>query len=400
MRSCFSGQILKAGIDIRVTSRWVPEQSASHHRLLDSPGRETTPARFDAIVVPTNRPAQSLASCMQLALETRIPLIVICSKLARSAEVIGTAETLAIEAYALDLPAHGSVPWGIAFRTTDDAQLAAACSVTIRDLSTKRNLGLVLARMLGWQRLMFLDDDIYGISRQDVDALAAGLSDHSVSVLIPDEFPDNSVVCHAHRLGGGEQGKFAGAGAMGVRCDRDDLAFFPNIYNDDWFFFFEEAANREIIKVGESKQRKYDPYADPDRAAKEEFGDLLAEGLYVRLDHERGLQGTDVSYWTEFIEQRQAFHAHVAESLGRHDERDDDTAQGREVRAAEMSIRAAQQQLEGISAELCHKFVELWQADLVEWRKYLTALEHFDSAGNAFQHLMLDYAESLSPRIR
>jgi len=35
-----------------------------------------------------------------------------------------------------------------------------------------------------------------------VDALAAALSDHNVSVLIPDEFPDNSVVCHARRLGG------------------------------------------------------------------------------------------------------------------------------------------------------------------------------------------------------
>ena len=34
-----------------------------------------------------------------------------------------------------------------------------------------------------------------------------------------------------------EQGTFAGAGGMGVRCDRDDLTFFPDIYNDDWFFF-------------------------------------------------------------------------------------------------------------------------------------------------------------------
>jgi hypothetical protein len=351
-------------------------------------------------VVPTNRPAESLAACMQLALETRIPLIVICSKRVRSGEVISMAETLGVEAYALDLPAHRPVPWGIAFKTTDDTEFAAASSVTTRDLSTKRNLGLVLARMLRWKRLMFLDDDIYSVSRQDVDALAAGLSDHSVSILIPDEFPDNSVVGHAYRLSGGEQGKFVGAGAMGVRCDRDDLAFFPNIYNEDWFFFFGEAASRKIINVGESKQRKYDPYADPDRAAKEEFGDLLAEGLYARLDHEQGLQGTDVSYWTEFIKQRKAFHARVAESLSRLDERDDDTAQGRKVRAAEISIRAAQKQLEGISAELCHKFVQLWEADLVDWRKYLTVLEHFDSIGNAFQYLRLDYAESLSPRIR
>lgn len=400
MRSCFSGQKLKAGIDLRVTSHWVPEQSASHDKLLDSSRRSSTRIRFDAIVVPTNRPAESLTACMQLALETRVPLIVICSKLVRADQVIDMAEIAGVKAYALDLSANLSSPPGIKFVTSDDEELAAASSVATRDLSTKRNLGLVLARMLRWKRLMFLDDDIYGISRQDVDALAAGLTDHSVSVLIPDEFPDNSVVCHAHRLSGGKQGKFASAGGMGVRCDGNELAFFPNIYNEDWFFFSEEAASHKIAKVGESKQRKYDPYADPDRAAKEEFGDLLAEGLYARLDHKRGLHGTDRPYWAEFIEKRKAFHFRVAESLSRHDERDNDTDEGRKVRAAEISIRAAQKQLEGINADLCHKFVRLWQTDLVEWRGYMAGVEHFSSIGSAFEHLKLAYMESFSPSTR
>ena len=60
--------------------------------------------------------------------------------------------------------------------------------------------------MLGWRRLMFLDDDIYDVSKDDVDALVAALDNHNVSVLIPDEYSDNSVACHAHRLGGGRQG--------------------------------------------------------------------------------------------------------------------------------------------------------------------------------------------------
>jgi hypothetical protein len=389
--------MLKARIDMRVMPYWVPGQSGSHDKLLDSSHRPASQDRFDAILVPTNRRAESLTACMQLARETRIPLIVICSKLVQSREVIGMAEAVGIKAYALDLPTDHPIPPGITFRTSDDEELAAASSVATRDLSTKRNLGLVLARMLGWQRLMFLDDDIYDITKQDVDALAAGLTDHHVSVLIPDEFPDNSVVCHAHRLSGGEQGKFASSGGMGVRCDRDDLAFFPNIYNEDWFFFSEEAASHKIAKVGESKQRKYDPYADPERAAKEEFGDLLAEGLYARLDHEQRLRGTDISYWTEFIEKRKAFHGRVAESLSRHDERDDDTDKGQEVRAAEISVRAAQKQLRGISAESCHKFIELWQADLFEWQGYLAGLERFTSIGSAFEHLKLAYSESLFP---
>lgn len=213
-----------------------------------------------------------------------------------------------LKVYALDWPLYPANPLGINFITSSDPELAAASSAGTRDLSVKRNLGLVLARMLDWERLMFLDDDIYGITREDVDTLVAGLSDHSVSVLIPDKFEDNLVVCHANRIGGGEQGTFASASAMGVRCDRDDLAFFPNIYNDDWFFFAEEAASRKIIKVGESKQIEYDPFDDPDRAAKEEFGDLLAEGLYARLDHNQGLHGADTAYWEAFIQSRGMFH--------------------------------------------------------------------------------------------
>jgi hypothetical protein len=217
--------------------------------------------------------------------------------------------------------------------------------------------------------------------------------------LIPNRFEDNSVVCRAHRLGGGQQDTFAGAGAMGVRCDRDDLAFFPNIYNEDWFFFAEEAANRKIVKVGEPMRVEYDPYDDPDRAVKEEFGDLLAEGLYARLDHGQGLYGADTAYWKAFIKNRGVFHARVAESLMRHSERDKDTKIGRDVRAAEVSVRAARDQLARISPELCEKFINLWQRDLVEWRRYLAELGCVESIGSALRYLNLDYAESPSPSI-
>jgi hypothetical protein len=380
-----------------MTSHRVPGQSASHARLLDSTRRPARDLGFSAIVVPTNRRVDSLTACMRLVRETRIPLVVVCSKLVRHRQVIQMATDVGVKAYAVDWPPYPANPIGINFATSSDTELAAASLARTRDLSMKRNLGLVLARMLDWKQLMFLDDDIYGITRKEVDALAAGLSDHKVSVLIPDKFADNSVVCHANRLGGSRQDTFASAGAMGVQCDRDDLAFFPNIYNEDWFFFSEEAANRKIIKVGESMQVEYDPYDDPDRAVMEEFGDLLAEGLYVRLDHGQGVHGADTAYWEAFIENRGMFHAHVAESLRKHSERDKDTKVGRDVRAAEASIRAAQEQLRRITPELCDKFIKLWQQDLVEWRRYLAKLDRMDSIGDAFCHLDFNYAESPSP---
>lgn len=309
------------------------------------------------------------------------------------------AEQSEVKAFALDLPPHPANPLGISFATSSDEELVAATSGPAHDLSTKRNLGLLLARMLRWQRAMFLDDHIYGVSKQDVDALAAGLGDHSVSVLIPDEFPDNSVACHAYRVGGGEQGTFASAGAMGVRCDRHDLGFFPNIYNGDWFFFSKEAASRKIISVGSSQQREYDPYADPERAVKEEFGDLLAEGLYARLDHKEGVLGVDTDYWDAFISSRKAFHERVAESLRNHPDCHRDTDLGKTVRAAQVSISAAERQLNLISSDLCQRFINLWQSDLIRWRTHLATIPPFDSIESALRYLDLRY-ETYPPSTR
>ena len=351
-------------------------------------------------MVPTNRPVEFLRDCIDLARETTIPLIVVCSKRVTKDQVVDATAGEKVEGFAVDLPRPPTSPFkGISFATSTDKDLLAASFGLTRDLSTKRNLGLVIAQMLGWRQLMFLDDDIYGVSKDDVDALAAALGDHNVSVLIPNFYPDNSVACHAYRLGGGDQGKFASAGAMGVRCDRDGLVFFPNIYNEDWFFFSEEAANHKIARVGASRQRKYDPFEDPRRAIKEEFGDLLAEGLYARLDANLDILGADAAYWDEFIESRADFLSRVVESLARHPESNQDSATGEEVRAAQVSIRAAQGQLKRIDADLCRKFIDLWQADLIEWRRYLTELRHFESVAGALNRLGLDYAE-FSPDIR
>ena len=372
-------------------SHSVPDQSESHAELLDESSIPLTPARFDAILVPTyrsvyppreNRLAPSLEPCIDLALRTRIPLIVMCSKEAHSHDVMNMAAGIDAEVIAIDLPQEN--PLEITLTTSSDQELIAASPGWTRDMSAKRNLGLILARLLGWTRLMLLDDDIVGVTEDDVTALAAALDDHNISALIPEEFPDNSVACHANRLGGGGQGVFASASGLGVRVDRDDLAFFPNIYNEDWFFFSKEAANHEIAKVGVSHQIAYDPYEDLDRAVYEEFGDLLAEGLYARLDINEDILGFDVSYWSAFIERRRSFHRRVSESLMECEDA---------VKAAKArdSIRAAQDQLDRITPFLCQKFVELWRADLAKWRRYLVELQPVDSIAKALEHLDLNH---------
>lgn len=353
-------------------------------------------------MVPTNRPVEFLSDCMDLASRTAVPLIVVCSKRVTKDEVKDAAAQKNVEAFAVDLPPQSAnLLEGISFDTSTDKQLLAFTSGLTRDLSIKRNLGLVIGRMCGWQRLMFLDDDIQGVSNTDVASLAVGLDDHSVSVLIPDEYPDNSVACHANRLSGRKQGKYASAGGMGVRCDHDELGFFPNIYNEDWFFFSAEAANGRIAEVGRSQQRVYNPYADPKRAVKEEFGDLLAEGLYARLDDELDMLGVDVAYWRAFKKNRRKFLREITKLLAaRLNEPNLSSDEQQEIRAARVSIRHARRRLRRIRPALCQKFIDLWQADLAEWHRYLTTLPHCESVEDSLKYLRLEYEASRSPSTR
>ena len=132
-----------------MTSDWVPKHNTSHERLLDSSHPSSGRAQFDAILVPTNRQVESLSDCMGLSLETAIPLIVVCSKRVKKHQVIDVARRENVEVFAVDLPLYPTNPLdGISFTTSTDHDLLALTSGRTRDLSTKRNLGLVIARML------------------------------------------------------------------------------------------------------------------------------------------------------------------------------------------------------------------------------------------------------------
>jgi hypothetical protein len=367
---------------------WAPEQSESHAGLLSRLRLPVPTGRFDAILVSANGPVRDLRSSIGLAHTTSTPLLVMCSRRAQKEEIVAMAAQAGSTVFAVDVPSRFQLP-GLSFRTSMDEEIRAASPVLglPPDDSLKRNLGLLLARMLGWSRLMLLDEDIYGIGAAKVANLAGALDSSNVSALIPRNYPDNSVASHAHRLSGGRQDIFASAGCMGVRCDRDDLAFFPGIYKAEWLFFAGEAANRTIAYVGESRRRKNGPFDDPARAAQEEFGDLLTEGLYARLDVHLGIFPTDTSYWASFIDSRREFLNRVIDSLSRRQLADDSI-----TRDAIISVQASLRQLQRITPSLCQKFVELWQSDLTEWRRYLNQLPQSQDLRTAIEHLGLGFS--------
>jgi hypothetical protein len=210
------------------------------------------------IVVPTARPVgtgSGLAIASEFAAAKDAQLIVIRSGDAASRpfpEYLVPATTLPTAV--IDLP-----PGAERIFTWRSDGHAVASLYRDSDLGFKRNLGLVISRMCGYEALLFLDDDISGTPASQLAARSrdgrkhAGMADalrrlddvlaefaaygsvHAAGYFQRD-MDDNSVFCHVRRLVGRPQETFISGGALAVRC-RGPLPFFSKAYNEDWIFF-------------------------------------------------------------------------------------------------------------------------------------------------------------------
>lgn len=370
-------------------------QPASHqydtHAGLIGPSRPPTPtagAGLDAIIVPAARPAKNLQTAVGLAAETGARLIVLCSLRADADEVRALlAEHKLREAAAVEMPQKCS-QWPLRdFETTRwlDGAGKAVRGARSSDLSLKRNTGLLLARMLGWDRIFFLDDDIRWISadtlQRTVSLLGAGGCGYRTAGMSVKDYPDNSVVCHARREVGEKQGVFVSGSVLAVDC-RAPFDFFPDLYNEDWLFFHRDAAEGRLATPGSiAEQLPYDPFGDPRRAAGQEFGDVIAEGLYALLHSGLRAEAANEKYWGRFLEDRNRVLDVVRQNLPR--------ARSHKRKKISRSIGAAQEMLGTITAEMCADYVAAWQRDLERWAGVLAGLEKASSIEDALGRLGL-----------
>jgi hypothetical protein len=338
-------------------------------------------ARIEAVIVPASRGAAALDGAATLATRLNATLVALCSQQTLGHQVAARFAAMPrCRVVAIDVPTdywHDLLP-----TRTVAPRFRAASRHRQTDLSLKRNLGLILARLQSWGRILFLDDDIgetidgkvTGLPVQTAHNLAAALNSHQIAGLACREFPDNSVVCHARRLAGFEQDTFVSGAALAVNCDDHPMPFFPDLYNEDWFFFSRRVASREIAYVGDATQAAYDPFGSPNRAREEEFGDLLAEGMFALFAEQTAemtyldrLAAADTSYWTQFIDARRDTLSLIGLEL--------EIALESGVRgysqliAALHSLDAASDQLRLLSPELCVDFLDAWTADLLEWER-------------------------------
>ena len=286
-------------------------ETANHHgshRDLIWQGDESTPTlKVDAIIVPTARKVAHLKEAADAALSLGCPLVTLHSGKWTSAFAAAARLDPAVDLIAIDVPESADlrVP-----ELATSGLLAGTMFERRTDVSTKRNLGLMLSHALRWKRVVFLDDDIRVPNPADLSLAAGLLSSHSAVGLGIGGFPDNSMVCHAFREAGGWQETFIGGGALAVGVKRN-RSFFPNVYNEDWFFVLNAGKRLQpVATVGHVIQYPYDPYR-VERARGEEFGDVLAEGTFWLLDQGKPASDGDLSHWRDFLAHRRQFIAQV-----------------------------------------------------------------------------------------
>jgi hypothetical protein len=354
------------------------DQHASHRGLVTRvEAADVSPGKLDAIIVPTSRRQGHLADAIDAAERLDATLIALCSKGASVQEPMVAAKKRGVRAYGVDLDLldHNQrlVP---TFAT--GSLLARLGFARGTDTSLKRNLGLMIASLAGWERVLFLDDDISFPDPAHLDSAAGLLGDYAAVGLNNSGMPDNSVVCHARRHSGRHQDTFVGGGALAVER-RAFASFFPDIYNEDWFFLVGEEGLLPTAVTGIALQEPYDPFHSPLRAKSEELGDTLAEGLFGLLDAGHKPGDTTLDYWATFLESRRGLIRDLLEEAP-------DRGETAHIHKA---LSAALDQSELIEPEFCVEYLNCWREDQSEWSSYLTLLKVLHGEENRIEGVFL-----------
>jgi hypothetical protein len=319
---------------------------------------------IDIVVIPTVRPYGHLITGIKLAKETAAYLVVLCSGSASAIEASHQMSLSGVPGVAIAIPSIYVHAMLTDFRT--DVFLRVFNGRKDNDLSLKRNLGLLIGRLTNKQLLFFLDDDVE-IAQGHIASTAKALIDAPIAGFFVEDFPDNSVVRHAQRLCGIEPGVHVAGGALGVSVERA-AGFFPNIYNEDWFFMY---ANNEMpIPIGSIRQHPYDPFDNPLRAASEEFGDVLAEGLSKTICSGHQITDLQKRSWHNILNERKKLIYSIRERLGYID-------------------TASESELDHIDATLCHDYIKAWLSDIELWHNRLSKIEKHLSITEAINYLDL-----------
>lgn len=274
------------------------------------------------IVMPAARSSQHLAHGIRLAKESGAQLVVLASHSCSADAAAASLAQADVHGFVVELPRDYVLPMSADF-VTGRHEFADHTS----NLSDKRNLGLLLSRLTA-TNVFFLDDDIRGLSAKQLR--------QSGGVL---------------RSGCSVAGKLA------------ETAFFPKIYNEDWLFMHDAVESREAAVLDAVRQLPYESFRDPARAVSEEFGDVLAEGVYYLLAMGTSFREIGEDYWLFAVQRRKRFINNITEHLTAKSGYD------KRVPLALASLKAAKSRLDTFTPRDLTTYIKVWRDDIGRWQE-------------------------------
>jgi hypothetical protein len=297
------------------------------------------------------------------------------------------------------------------------------------NLSDKRNVGLLLGKMLGLRRILFKDDDL----KIDIEALQPGLKllrGREIVGFGCGGFPDKSVLMHvagavntfhypkrhrprSHDLRAGQ------LSANSMLLDPLEVRqHFPRrSYNEDWIFAHDIIARGKAgLAPHKYYQDAYDPFVAA-RAKQEEFGEVTIDGLYGELKRrndgtENGSQMHEPAYWQSVIElrRRQYERLLVAVSASRNSaywafgQMDSRQWQGvtmpdDEQKQLRLPLQAGLAVNEVLDGRMLVRYIKVWQEDQRRWEARLERITEAESLPMALADLGLEqFATNIGTR--
>lgn len=357
-------------------------------RDIPSGKRNISTPVVDAIIVPTFRSAEQIKCAVELASQARCELLLLYT----DEFPPGLPEVLAglKQGEAIPLMLRSGVRNRHLLDLGADLPQSFASQAAL-DISRKRNLGLLIGRMRGWTRILLLDDDIRRLNIEKLSAAAALLDRYPIVGLQVRKYPDASVVGHARRRTGRRQEPFISGGSLLIDPQQLD-GFFPAIYHEDWLCAINHLRLREVAIGGTVGQLRYEPFASPERAKNEEFGDILAAGLLWLVYTRRKTNAVAIAeseadywqeamrpdFWTQLLQERTALLEEVAE---RHKTQYPDNL------LAHQALEVARKWCGELTADEFVAVMKQWLSNLDLWRERLSCLPRVDSVEKALAEL-------------
>jgi hypothetical protein len=220
------------------------------------------------------------------------------------------------------------------------------------DLPEKRSYALWLARRDRLARILLLDDDIRHVASGDLTSAARALDDFAIAGLFVDDFPDTSAVGHAEILAGERVWPFISGSCLFLRS-ANCTGFFPQIYNEDWLFMLPHIDKHSVCEIGTIGQLPYDPFPSAEVGQFQEFGEIVADGLFELAAQKRLAERRKTAIWAERLRER-------SEWIGEVRSRVDDP------RCLSI-LRSSAHVLDSVTPSDCVTFIDLWDSDRDRW---------------------------------